>query len=626
MEKKGVIVFQCLKWVALCTLCFLAAYGIEKYVFQTEAALGTGLNETFHLKELEQRGFQYSDGSLKTNQEYAQLVLPAGGYIDKLKIEYDTETIVTLSYSSEVSADITEVDFDNMVQFDFRAKEMVKPIQAEQEQLVITLVGLKEPVTITGISFLSQYIFHWQRFIMVAAGLISILLILLKGKDIVKHPERVAAAICVLMGVALLGAVPYDKNSWDDETHFSNAYSMSYALLGQDTQWTKGIEEFMDIKIPYTDSYEERLNQEQYLDQAGVDKTTVEKNKGIGYYLNKIDGFPTAIGILIGRLSGLSFTDWFVAARLVNLLFYAIVIYFAIKITPIGKSLLTFLALLPTPLFLTVSYSTDFFMNSLMLLGAAVFLREYLTPDEKLKRKTVVLFVLVMFFACIRKAIYIPLILVGLLLPESKFQTRKQRNIYRAILAGSCVLVMLTVLFGAAGMTDVRGGDTSVSGQVSYILSNPISFAMMFVKQIVKESIGFIFDAEGKLNFNIYGMRGGLTQLIMVIFMVFLLICTKGEEKQSKISLKTSVISLGLIGLVICFIYGSMYLTYTEVGSSVIAGVQPRHYVPFLFLMFMMVPFYKVKCEISNAALMRMTLTMTVLLNVVCMYGILIKP
>ncbi|MEG0962828.1 MAG: DUF2142 domain-containing protein [Lachnospiraceae bacterium] len=625
-ENKNHIIRRVLKWLGLFLLCILCAYGVEKYVLNAQQLSQTGINKKYELSKIEQTGFSYENGMLVSNQETSQVVLPAGGYIDEVKMEYEIADMAAIAWSTELQPDIKEIDLTNLWQCDCRAKIMEKPVQIEGEQLVLTFLNMPEPITIKSIALESNYVFHWQRFLMMVAGMMGIFIVLMEGKEIAKHPERAVAAICLLMGIALLGAVPYEKNSWDDETHFANAYRMSYAMIGQDTQWVEATDDFINIGLPFTDSYKERLNQEKRLDKAGMVETNVEKIKGIGYYLNKIDALPTAIGILIGRLSGVNFTDWFVGARMVNLLLYTIIIYFAIKIVPIGKGLMAFLSLLPTPLFLTVSYSTDYFMNSFMMLGFAVFLKEYLSPEEKLKKKNVAIFVAAMFFACIRKAIYIPLILIGLLIPKSKFESKKQKNGYRAIIIGCCVMVMMLVVFSASGMTDVRGGDTSVAGQISYILSNPISFAVMFVKEIVRYSIDYIFNGQGKTNYNIYGMRTGTVELVVIIFLIFLVLCSKGKEKEQEISLKTSILGLGLIGLVICFIWGSMYLSFTPVGSGNIEGVQSRHYIPFLFLLFMLLPLNKIKCYISEKIMMQGVLLMTVLTNIVCMYGLLIRP
>lgn len=626
MKKKALL--QAALWAAAAALCILCAYCVEKYVFNADVSARQGLSQSYDLAALEQTGFVYEDGALVTEQTYAQLVIPTGGYVYKLHMDYQAGDNIAAAWSAERVQDLTKVDVTNMLGFDYRTQSADRLIDTEGEQLVLTFIELASPLRISEISVKNSDMFHWQRFLAMAAILMSLATLALTFRSIKKHPEWAVAIVCGLLGVAMLGAVPYEKNCWDDETHFATAYRMSYALLGKDTQWDQAAEQFVKQWLPIPESYEERLRLEEYLDQLGETPGTVEEREGISYYLNKADALPTAIGILIGRNTGADFSDWFLWARLANLLFYGVVICFAVRIIPVGKSLLAFLALLPTPLFLTVSYNTDFFMNGLMMLGAAVFFREYFEADKKLRTRSILLFTAVMFFACIRKSIYIPLILVGLLLPDSKFKSKRQKYIYRGILAGCCLLVMLVVLLSASGMTDVRGENTSVAGQVSYILANPFSFAVMFVKEIAASSLEFIMDGEGKLNFNVNGeVRGGTIELLMVITLTMLVLCGKGSEDRYVVKGKTAVWGLGLIGLVICFIWGSMYLSYTPVGQNSVEGVQARYYTPFLFLLFMLLPFNKkIKCYLSERTLMQIALLAAIVINGACIFKILILP
>ena len=53
------------------------------------------------------------------------------------------------------------------------------------------------------------------------------------------------------------------------------------------------------------------------------------------------------------------FTYIFLAGRFAELMTYIIVMFFAIRIIPIGKRALTFISLTPTALFLAVTYTYD---------------------------------------------------------------------------------------------------------------------------------------------------------------------------------------------------------------------------------------------------------------------------
>ena len=138
-------------------------------------------------------------------------------------------------------------------------------------------------------------------------------------------------------------------------------------------------------------------------------------------------------------------------------------------------------------------------------------------------------------------------------------------------------------------------------------------------------SIEFIFGCEATLNFNIIGMyEGGTAEIIMLITMVLLVATAKGKEKRYEMGWKTTVLGLGIIGLVVCFIWGSMYLAFTPVGSNVINGVQARYYTPFLFLLFLLIPTHKIKSSLPERVVMPVTLGIVAFLNAVSVYNLLI--
>ena len=624
-SQKRKVIFSVIKWAVLAVLCILCAYGIEKIVFQGRVSSADGLNLEYSLEDLEQTGFSYENGELVSTGKYAQVVLPAGGYMHALHIEYETDGFSAVVWSTEAQSNFENLDTTNARELDFRTNVLEEMIDVQADKLVVSFVEIEQPIHISGISFHDSQPFHVQRFIFFAAIFMALTAIAAGYKTFREHPERIAAVVCAMLGIAMLSGMPYEKVSWDDETHFANAYRLSYTLTGQDTQWTQATEDFIKLQLPFTHSYQERLNLEQYLNEAAKVPTETEESGGARFVMSNIKSLPTAIGILIGRATGMEFSNWYVLARLVNLLFYTIVLYFAIKLVPTGKSLMAFLALLPTPVFLTMSYNTDYFMNSLVMLAMAVFFREYFTPEKKITKKSILIYTLAMFFACIGKAIYIPLILLGLLLPAGKFASRKQKRIYYGILIGCCVLVLLFVALGASGMSDPRGGDTSVSGQFSYILHNPLTFAIVFLKAIAKNSIEFIFGCEATLNLNIAGIyEGGTAEIIMLVTLVLLIILAKGKEKRYEINWKTTVLGYGIIGLVVCFIWGSMYLAYTPVGSNEINGVQARYYIPFLFPLFLLIPTQKIKSSLTESAVMPAALGIIIFLNVISVYNLMI--
>ena len=64
-------------------------------------------------------------------------------------------------------------------------------------------------------------------------------------------------------------------------------------------------------------------------------------------------------------------------------------------------------------------------------------------------------------------------------------------------------------------------------------------------------------------------------------------------------AIKVRIITMIQIALVVALIWTALYLSYTEVGEEVIAGVQARYYLPFFLLLFICFQNKKIKCDIS---------------------------
>lgn len=626
VDRNGKKTLFCIaKWTIIAAVCILCAYFLERFVIQKSAHTDKALSIEYALNELEQTGFSYENGELISTGKDAQIILPANGYMYSLRMEYQTENMQKAVWSTEQQSDFSNLDTQNAWSIDYRTQFLERVVGTRGEKLVVSFLDINDTICIKKISFTNDCPFHMQRFVFIVAILMAIATIVAGVKNFQEHPERIVSVVCLMLGIAMLANIPYDKNSWDDETHFANAYRLSYTLIGQDTQWTKATDDFIELELPFTYSYQERLDTARRQDEACRINTESEKSGGIAFVLSHIASIPAAIGILAGRAVGMEFSEWFVFARVMNLLFYTIVLYFAVKHVPVGKSLMAFLALLPTPVFLTVSYNTDYFLNILTMLAMAVFFKELFTPEKKIEKKSIIIFMSAMIFACMGKAIYIPLILVGFLLSERKFDNRRGMHIFRVMLLACCALALLLTMVQAPGMSDPRGGDTSVSGQISYILHNPVSFAIIFIKAIAKNSVEFIFGCDATLNYNINGKYAGGTAELIMLFTVFVLIIhAKESDRKYQIDWKKRTWGLGLIGLVLCFIWGSMYLAFTPVGSNVVNGVQARYYLPFLFLMFMLIPTDRIRSFLTEKMALVLSLGVIVFLHAVSVYNLMI--
>ena len=200
-------------------------------------------------------------------------------------------------------------------------------------------------------------------------------------------------------------------------------------------------------------------------------------------------------------------------------------------------------------------------------MATAIILREYYEPLTKISWKRILFLCIVMIIGCCPKAVYIPLILSIIALPSSKFESKKQHVMFIITIVVVFLAMMSTfvlpALISSDQAGDLRGGDTSVSEQIGDYMFGRESLAHLAY--------------SGYLRFS------ALTGILM---MVVAFTDTKGTcPREGKTALtKYKIASLVCVAITIGLIWTALYLSFTEVGETTIAGVQGRYYIPFLFL------------------------------------------
>ena len=137
---------------------------------------------------------------------------------------------------------------------------------------------------------------------------------------------------------------------------------------------------------------------------------------------------------------------------------------------------------------------------------------------------------------------------------------------------------------------DLRGGTTSHAGQLGAIFANPVGYAGLLLSTMWE----YLFDfgiGTPSLDFMAYLGSGSLT-IPIAIYLVTLTLTSENtvyvqNDRKEWISEGMSPLFKGVLYFlvfgVMCLIWTSMYLSYTEVGKTVMAGVQGRYYIPLLF-------------------------------------------
>lgn len=312
---------------------------------------------------------------------------------------------------------------------------------------------------------------------------------------------------------------------------------------------------------------------------------------------------PSAIGVKLAMLSNGSILTMLRLARLMNVLFYAVIAFLAIRLIPIRKDFLYLFVLLPINVFISANLSVDVFINSLTFLGVALIIK---TKYEAKPMKLFHYFLLLCIFGLLpfAKTPYAMLVLLLLMLDKAVLPKEISNVMNRIISIGSAVgTFAVTYLYGNQFELNVWGiPNVDPSKQLSLIFQKPIEYVVNTVRFMSEFFFSrFINNTFGAFAYVLSQMDEFWT-LLMVVSLVVLamntpLLTRKGEPLFGTTDNVYCLVSLGTsFGLA----YTALYMTFTEVGSKYANGFQGRYLLPLVFIFLFMISFRKIKLELKE--------------------------
>lgn len=451
---------------------------------------------------------------------------------------------------------------------------------------------------------------NWYRvmFVFICCFLLGFLLI--ERKRLVRRVEIIFLVFALVIGTFMVFSIPASKAGWDEEIHFLRSYSLSVypgamELSAEASEWFVASEGTWPFNVP--DTIEEREDYKEYVD-ANCNYNTVEIQIGSGL------GFPYFTGYLaqglmlkIARNLGCSFTLMYQLGRLGNLLLYSVIMTLAIRRTPCGKWIMAVISLMPTTLFVACTYSYDATVTSFIYLAIAYFLYMLLTPNYEFRWKDYLIMGAVFVIGCLPKSVYAPLALIGFMLPKRIFKNKKQMWMARGgLVAAFAVMVGLNILptvISPAETGDLRGGETSEAGQMSYVLGQPFVYAGVLLNNIFRTLPEyFAGDATFGLLGHLKASPLGFWIYALVIAVMFTdTIREEDRDKTLSLNWKHKAGIWAVSALAVALIWTALYISYTEPGNVDIQGVQGRYYIPLLFLIYMTFNNNKIKNGIERS-------------------------
>lgn len=566
-----------------------------------------------------------------------QVILPPKTYCGKVAITIPG-AVEKLTYQIEGIQ-------NEETQYDYRVGSDVLTVEKELDHIVYTVTS-QSIIDTTGMSVTisTLFLFNILRFLFFVILFISVFVLILKKEFLLHNLERLFFVICITLGSFLILCTGTNLTGYDEHIHFARAYAMSFGITIETT------ESAMRMKandIPEFDNRQERKLVEAYEelnhDYSWADIST--QSRFVSYADRSY--LPMGIFMRLARVLNFSFASAMMLAKFGNLLAYALLGYVAIRITKFKKELVAAIALIPNCIFAATGFTYDGIVNGFLLL-AVVLTGNLMLSDNKsrgsdVKYKITPVIVFLILGAYIAgstaKPVYMIMSLILAFLSNDYFLNKKRAWIFRLSVIGLTGLFLYVIFFPPVSTSanyelmgnlayagDKRNQGTSVLGQLSFILANPLQYTGILLKMMGKDLGSYLFGPGTFFN---YGYLGGLKSLWTIggLGLLFVGAFRKNEEDIAqcfapKFRILNAIMIFGLTAV----IYTSMYVTYTPVGSKVIEGVQGRYFIP-LILPFLFVITQKKKLFlVKDGLFVRIVIGFCTVANLWSIYWFALKP
>lgn len=431
---------------------------------------------------------------------------------------------------------------------------------------------------------------------------------------LVSRWKQVRVEVCAFLAVLVLGGmylfVLPPLSAPDEIAHFSSAYAISNQMLGMERTDEYGFvlmrkeDEFLqNVELVSADEERHSLGRtltedtwQKIVDRAAPvfvsdeQKVMVSSVNGQNH-TTPVSYLVPAIGITIGRLLGVNCIILAFLGRFFNLLFYAAMVYGAVKVLPFGKMVLFGVSILPMALHLAASYSYDtFLMGMCFFFGSYCLYLAYAKPMVTWKDILLLAVMAAAFGPC--KMVYAVMMGFAFLIPVKKFGDWKKWTISAAAVLAAFVAAM--ILVNRATITNYAvSTDTYVEWAAepaysfSWVLHNPVDFARVMYDSLVHLGDEWTMQLFGSMLGNLDPVLSVPFAVIvgMAVCLVLLSLRNAGEALYMKGWHKAWVCVLAfgcLLGLM-----GAMLIAWTPMSSQVVEGVQGRYLlpvIPFVFL------------------------------------------
>lgn len=385
----------------------------------------------------------------------------------------------------------------------------------------------------------------------------------------------------LIFGLAFLFVTP-PFQILDEQDHFFTAYAISQGQYRSTNaqipdsfmaMWesVKDMRFHLFIKTSWSEL-------EPFLSKQSYEPRTAVSLYGTRFY-SSVVYFPQAVGVSFATMAELPPLMVFWAGRFFALLFWLLVVYYSLLIAPTFKWVLLFISLSPVSLFTAASYSADSSTNALSFFMIAVLLKAASSDWNQIDFRRTVLLALTFLLFTVLKFPYIHLLALLCLIPRRKFT--KKRYFWFLVLVTGLSLMFWFVrvnLFSHAPLFGIHENTVgNLPVQLDFILNHPLAYLEILKNTLIMKSGWYLATFAGVL-----GWVDTIIPFpaILSFYSILIILPLLDHRHELSISTTSKVILFTASIVVITGIFTTMYLSWTEVRSPIVDGVQGRYFIP----------------------------------------------
>ncbi|MCQ2593893.1 MAG: DUF2142 domain-containing protein [Treponemataceae bacterium] len=407
----------------------------------------------------------------------------------------------------------------------------------------------------------------------------------------------------------------------DECRHYDSAYAMSNHILGiKETVQGKITKRVCDTLIVPPDFMKnENWTKFNYYEEIWPYALKNMKNRDtsltnvFGYSFIG-SGYPflyllSGLGITFGRLLHLNGVFTFLLGRFCNLLFFILVIYFALKKYKENNVFFASIALFPMFLHQIASYSYDSVMLTLALYFV-IAISSLVVQKRKITICEIVLFCVAAIAFAPSKAVYFPILFLFFMLSKEQFKTKNGKILFVAgilccIIAGFAMhkgytkfgyivsenevsLQVANAEIASKIAAVIEKNTTMEIGGFKWIFSHPVKFVYMVLFSLVERGI-YYFETY----FGAYlGWEAIPMNKILVYSLAALLIFQLSYKKQNAGGTERSNAQRIFSAAIFVFIFFSIFVAFSATNDidllhPVLGAIQGRYFLPIVPLLYL---------------------------------------